>query len=43
MREEELKADKKSVMMMEELKSKKKHALRELDDAHDKLLALDDV
>lgn len=42
MREEELKADKKSVLIMEELKSKKKHAYRDLDEANDKLLALDE-
>ena len=43
MRDEELKADAKSVEIMEEMKSKKKHSYRELDDAQDKLLALDDV
>ena len=43
MREEELKADKKSVDIMEELKSIKKHSYRSLEDANDKLLALDEV
>lgn len=43
MKQEELKADKKSVIIMEELKAKKKHAYRVLDDAQDKLLALDEV
>jgi len=43
MKVEELSADDKSVIILEDLKSKKKHSYRILDEAHDKLLALDEV
>ena len=43
MKEEELEADRKSVALLEDLKSKDKHCFRKLDDEHDKLLALDDA
>jgi len=43
MKEEELKADRKSIEKMDELKAKKKHAYRELDEAPDKMLRIDDI
>jgi hypothetical protein len=43
MKDEELKADSKSVAILEDLKSSKKHSTRILDEAQDKLLALDEV
>jgi hypothetical protein len=43
MKDEELMADKKSVAILEALKSAKKHANRVLDEAPDRLLALDEV
>jgi len=43
MKTEELTADKKSIDKMDDLKSKKKHAYRELEEAEDKMLRIDDV
>jgi len=43
MRTEELEADKKSIFKLDELKSKKKYAYRELEDAENKMLKIDDV
>jgi len=42
MRTEELLADKKSIMKMDELKQKKKYAYRELEEAADKALIIDE-
>lgn len=43
MREEELEADRKSIAIMDDMRSKKKHAYRDLDDATDKMLLIDDL
>jgi len=43
MKQEELIADKKSIEKMDELKAKKKYSYRELEEAPDKMLRIDDI
>ena len=43
MREEELDAEKRSIEILNDLKSKKKHKYRDLDEAEDRSMVLDDT